>query len=148
MNSSRQKDDGTSKKAAPPPKAVEEDKEKEQFSEPVRQSVMMQLLKDALLRKIQSKMQTEQPKGKLMPKNMSRLDFKSTQIPSMIGKLNPYHIRYKSLAPKFKIDSNTFRILSNDDEEEKLQQDGASKPSKSNKVDPNLLTIRMPPKFS
>ena len=52
MNASRHKDEGSTIKAAPAKaKAIEEDKEQVQ-PQPFKQSIMLQLLKDALLRKI------------------------------------------------------------------------------------------------
>ena len=33
----------------------------------------------------------------------------------MIGKIKPYHIKYRSLKSKFKIDPDTFRILATEE---------------------------------
>ena len=63
-------------------------------------------------------MQGVSKRGKLMPKNLKKVAFKTNQIQSMVGSIKPYHIRYKSLKPKFKIDPDTFRILSNNQDSE------------------------------
>ena len=63
-------------------------------------------------------------------------------MPSMIGKIKPYHIKYKSLKSKFKIDPDTFRILPTEDSYEK------SSKNKSKRIDPNRLSIELPPNSS
>ena len=61
-------------------------------------------------------------------------------MPSMIGKIKPYHIKYKSLKSKFKIDPDTFRI--------RPTEEIYDKSSKSKRIDPNRLSIELPPNSS
>ena len=76
-------------------------------------------------------MESKSVRGSLMPSRLQQNKLKRPMQP-MVGSLQPYRVKYKSLKPNFKIEAETFRLLPQNDV---LQRYGDN-------YDPNHLSIQ------
>ena len=69
------------------------------------------MLKDALLKKVMTLEKQSNKRGSLMPSRLKSSLFKQ-QLPSMIGAIGPYNVKYKDTKnPRYKIDPDTLQLL-------------------------------------